>query len=508
MKSEAVKSEAGGEYNGRCHIAVSPDGQPAGVRRAISRMRDAFTTAIAVNRFGLGARPGELAGIGGNASDWLRAQLLALPPALPAQTLRSSQQVLSEALALRRQIEAGRRQAAGTVSAAQAQEVAQQRLPQFLRPIYAAEATARFAHAVSTDRPFLERLTQFWANHFALSVDKQFLAGLAGSFEREAIRPHVLGNFTDMLLAVETHPAMLLYLDNHLSVGPHSLAALRGARRGAQRRIGINENLAREILELHTLGVGGGYTQRDVTSFAEVITGWTIGGAGNGPYAYGEPGRFVFHAELHEPGAKFVLGRRYRDDGFAQGVAVLRDVARAPATARFIATKLARHFIGDEPTSSAVGRLADAYTRSDGHLPTLYRALIEAREAWAQPLAKYKTPSDYIVSSYRGLAMSVDGGHGPLAPFETLGQRTWQPGSPAGWPDRSADWDGASALMKRLQWADALAARLGSQRDAVQLAPELLGANLSETTRAAVGHAASSAQSLTLLLAAPEFMRR
>jgi uncharacterized protein (DUF1800 family) len=503
-----VKSGAGGEYNGRRHSAARVDGQPAVVRRAIARMRDAFRSAIAANRFGLGARPGELAAIGENGPDWLRAQLLAPAPSLPAETLRSSQQILADAFALRRQIEAARKQAAGTAAAAQAQEAAQQRLPQFLRPIYAAEVTARFANAVSTDRPFLERLTQFWTNHFALSVDKQFLPGLAGSFEREAIRPHVLGTFSDMLLAVETHPAMLLYLDNHLSVGPHSLAALRAAGRGAQRRIGINENLAREILELHTLGVGGGYSQHDVTTFAEVITGWTIGGEGNGPNAYAEPGRFVFRAELHEPGAKFVLGRRYRDDGFAQGVAVLRDIGRERATARFIATKLTRHFIGDEPPASAVGQLADAYVRSSGHLPTVYRALIDAREAWAQPLTKYKTPSDYIVSSYRGLSLPVDPMHAPIAPFEVLGQRTWQPGSPAGWPDRSADWDGASALMKRIQWADALGARLASLRDAVQLAPELLGANLSEATRSAVGHAASAAQSLTLLLAAPEFMRR
>jgi uncharacterized protein (DUF1800 family) len=366
--------------------------------------------------------------------------------------------------------------------------------------------TARLQHAVATERPFLERLTQFWANHFAVSIDKQFLAGLAGSFEREAIRPHVLGSFTDMLLAVETHPAMQLYLDNYLSVGPNSTAAQRRARRQAQR-IGINENLAREILELHTLGVGGGYSQQDVTTFAEVITGWSIGGEG-GRFGGGEPGRFVFRPELHEPGAKLVLGRRYRDEGFGQGVAVLRDLAREPATAHFIATKLARHFIQDDPPPQAVARVSDTFLRSGGDLPSVYRALLDAREAWLQPLAKYKTPADYVVSSFRGLGAPVDAGHAPLAPFELLGQRTWSPGAPAGWPDRSADWDGASALMKRIQWADAVGARLGNRRDAVQLAPELLGANLTEATRVAVAHAASAAQALTLLLASPEFMRR
>ena len=378
---------------------------------------------------------------------------------------------------------------------------------QFLKPIYVNEATARFAEAVASERPFLERLTQFWTNHFAVSVDKQLLAGLAGSFEREAIRPQVLGRFSDLLLAVETHPAMLLYLDNQLSVGPHSQAAQRIERRQAQRQIGINENLAREILELHTLGVGGGYTQTDVTTFAEVITGWSIGDD-RGRFAGGTPGEFVFRAELHEPGAKVVLNTRYADSGVGQGVAVLRDLARQQATARFIATKLVRHFVADEPPPAAVGRVAGAFTASEGDLPTVYRALLDAHEAWAQPLSKFKTPSDFIVSAYRGLALPVEAGKGPLAPFELLGQRTWSPGSPAGWPDRSADWDGASAVIKRIEWADAVGARVGSHRDAAELAPQLLGANLSDPTRTSVARAASAAQGLTLLLASPEFMRR
>jgi uncharacterized protein (DUF1800 family) len=469
-------------------------------------MPDTIAAVIAANRFGLGARPGELALIGGDAREWLRSQLRAPPPVLTAADLRASSQILAQALDLRREIQSQRKAAAAGAAAGAAEDPAQKKLPQFLRPIYASEVTARLQYAVATERPFLERLTRFWANHFAISIDKQFLAGLAGSFEREAIRPHVLGSFTDMLLAVETHPAMQLYLDNYLSVGPNSDAAQRRARRQAPR-IGINENLARETLELHTLGVGGGYSQKDVTTFAEVITGWSIGGEG-GRFGGGDPGRFVFRSELHEPGVKVVLGRRYADTGFEQGVAVLRDLARERATAHFIATKLARHFIQDEPPPEAVAHLANAFVRSGGDLPSVYSALIDAREAWQQPLAKYKTPADYVVSSFRGLAVPVDAGRAPLAPFELLGQRTWSPGAPAGWPDRSADWDGASALMKRIEWADAVGARLGNRRDAMQLAPQLLGANLTETTRTAVAHAASAGQALTLLLASPEFMRR
>ena len=461
-------------------------------------MLDPSVPAIAANRFGLGARPAELAAIGADGREWLHAQLKGAPPALAGAQLRPSAEILAQGLKLRHELEEAKK--SGT-----AQDL--ERLGQYLRPIYTTEVIARFQQAATTERPFVERLTQFWANHFAVSIDKQFLAGLAGGFEREAIRPHVLGRFSDMLLAVESHPAMLIYLDNHLSVGPHSPAALRAERRQGPRKIGINENLAREIMELHTLGVGSGYTQADVTSFAEVITGWSIGDD-RGRFAGGTPGEFVFRAELHEPGAKVVLNTRYADSGVGQGVAVLRDLARQQATARFIATKLVRHFVADEPPPAAVGRVAGAFTASEGDLPTVYRALLDAHEAWAQPLSKFKTPSDFIVSAYRGLALPVEAGKGPLAPFELLGQRTWSPGSPAGWPDRSADWDGASAVIKRIEWADAVGARVGSRRDAAELAPQLLGANLSDATRTAVARAASAAQGLTLLLASPEFMRR
>jgi uncharacterized protein (DUF1800 family) len=458
-----------------------------------------LSSTIAANRFGLGARPGELASIGGDGGDWLRAQLRHAPPAIADAQLASSAEVLGEALALQREIQQARRSGNDV----------QQKLPQFLKPIYQAEATARFQQAVMTDRPFVERLTQFWTNHFAVSIDKQFMPGLAGSFEREAIRPRVLGNFGDLLVAAEMHPAMLLYLDNQLSVGPHSTAAIRAGlrRRGGNRTIGINENLGREILELHTLGVGGGYTQYDVTSFATVITGWSVGG-GNGLWASGPPGRFVFRPDNHEPGIKTVLGRKYGDKGYEQGVEVLNDLAQHPSTARHIATKLARHFIADDPPPAAVERLAQAFIEFGGDLPSVYRVLINAPEAWEQPLGKYKTPNDFIVSSYRGLSLPVDASHGPLAPFELLGQRTWQPGSPAGWPDRSADWDGASALLKRVEWADAVGGRLGSRRNAAELAPQLLGANLTDATGTAIARAASAQQAVTLLLAAPEFMRR
>jgi len=476
-----------------------------------------FSAAIAANRFGLGARPGDLAQITSDPRGWLKSQLAGAGPLLHAADLQDTRTILNGAAAILQE----RRAARATTSSAAIVGVAPTgyaassdaatlaalatRLPQYLRPIYLAEAQARLHAAIVSERPFVERLVHFWSNHFAVSIDKLAVLGVAGSFEREAIRPHVCGNFAALLLAVEQHPAMLWYLDNQQSIGPNSPLGRRAAQRG--RNVGLNENLAREILELHTLGVEAGYSQADVTSFAKVLTGWSLGG-GKGGLQRGLAGEFVFRRELHEPGAQTLLGRRYAQSDQAQGAAVLADLAGSAATARHIAAKLVRHFIADDPPAAAVEHVARAFERSRGDLPQVYAALIDCPEGWEAPAVKFKTPQDYVFSLYRGLALPPEWEQPGIAAFEVLGQRQFSPGSPAGWPDRSADWDGASALMKRIELADAVAQKLGDRRDASELAPQLLGGGLSEATRLTVSHAANSAQALTLLFTAPEFLRR
>jgi uncharacterized protein (DUF1800 family) len=472
-----------------------------------------LAAAIAANRFGLGSRPGDLEVVAGDPAAWLKGQLKGSAPVLAGAGLKPASETLARVLELRQEVMKERREQKKERDEDGAQGAAALKLPAIYRPVYVDEAVARFTHSISTDRPFLERLTQFWTNHFAVSIDKVAVLGLAGAMEREAIRPRVTGHFTDMLLAVEQHPAMLLYLDNHASMGPHSKAAQFAARR-SKRKLDINENLAREILELHTLGVDGGYTQADVTTFAQAISGWSIGGQdmmrrlARLGVDNGTPGEFLFRDIFHEPGAKKLLGKSYPDDGVKQGEAILRDLAMSPRSARHICTKLARHFISDDPPPKAVERLAKAWLDSRAHLPTVYAALIDAPESWAQPLAKFKTPSDYIYSAYRALGIPVRDGRRALQPFEALGQRNLMPGSPAGWPDTSADWDGSSALLKRIAWADVVAQRMGDARNARELAPKLLGATLSGETAQAIARAESGAQALTLLLASPEFMRR
>ncbi|MGA2024976.1 MAG: DUF1800 domain-containing protein [Steroidobacteraceae bacterium] len=467
--------------------------------------------AIAASRFGFGARPGELNDARTDPRGWLLAQLRT-PYRAPAEldALSSSHDILASFLAARAARAAEKKAATREASTDDPVKQLFAGIRQQLLPHYQAQAAARTRIALASQSSFRERLVHFWSNHFAVSIDKPICLGTAGALENEAIRPRIDGRFADLLLAVETHPAMITYLDNQRSMGPNSALGVRAARRAdgpAPGRIGLNENLAREILELHTLGVDGGYTQADVTTFAAVITGWSIGG-GQGRYADGEPGAFVFRTALHEPGSKTVLGRRYAEGDMAQGKAVLRDLAAHPATARHIATKLARHFVADEPPAELVDRLAGAYRASEGHLPTVYGALVNWDGAWQSDTLKFKQPHEFIYSSLRALDVTPREPKALLAPFELLGQRHWSPGSPAGWPDREADWDGADALMQRIEWSVALADRVGDSHSALATADLALGALASPQTRKALANASSGSQGLALLLMSPEFQRR
>ena len=454
---------------------------------------------IAANRFGLGARPGELPTIDQDPAGWLHAQLVRHDAPAPTG-LATSSEVLRELTGKLKDVRAARQ--SGDADAAQ---TAQRATREATRNHYFEQASARYDLAATTDAPFRERLVHFWTNHFAVSADKQVIPALAGTLENEAIRPHVTGRFADLLLAVEQHPAMLMYLDNQTSMGPRSRAAERAARRG--RALGLNENLAREILELHTLGVTGGYTQQDVTTFAKVLTGWSIGG-GRGPLASGPAGQFMFRPALHEPGAKTLLGKRYVEDGMDEGVAVLRDLAAHASTAHFLAAKIARHFAADEPPPQLVERLAEAYRRSDGDLTAVYRALLGSSEPWAAAEPKFKTPHEFVISTYRALGQRPDRPQQMIAFLDALGQRPYTPGSPAGWPDTAAQWDAGAALLKRIDWAAAVGRLVGDRVDPSSLATEVLGPVLSDHTRTAIARAASAAQGLTLLLVSPEFQRR
>lgn len=462
-------------------------------------------TVIATNRFGLGARPGELARVDANARTWLLDQL-AGPTRLPPEIadLPDSASVFIEVRNVRRM----QREAKRSDDGAPAPDIVE-KFGKVVRRHYVEQTQARYRTAAATDHPFYERLVQFWSNHFAISADKQPIPALAGLYEKEAIRPNVAGNFADLLIAAEQHPAMIVYLDNQRSIGPGSTLGKRANRRQRQQQFGLNENLAREILELHTLGVDGGYTQQDVTTFAKVITGWSVGGANeNGRFAEGDPGKFEFREAIHEPGSQTILGRSYSQGGVRQGEAVLRDLATHPSTARFLATKLARHFVADDPPPQLVDLLSGTYLESGGELSAVYEALVDSPFPWSRPLMKYKTPHDFVVSTLRAFDHVPDNGRFIVGALDLMGQTPYRPGSPEGWPDTAEQWGGADALYKRIEWSNTVARLVGSRMDPVGLAEAVLGPALSMSTRKSISRAESIVQGTTLFLASPDFQRR
>jgi uncharacterized protein (DUF1800 family) len=446
----------------------------------------ANATLISAHRFGLGPKPGELSRIDLDPRQWLDRQLEL--PMGPGPAFTAARTIMDTQVQAR-------------TAQQQKNQDALEQLQRQSRGSNARDLTARFSFAAETDRPFVERLVHFWSNHFAISVDKPTTQGMGGSFEAEAIRPQVLGRFEDMLIASTRHPGMLLYLDNAQSVGPHSQAGQRSGR-------GLNENLAREIMELHTLGVDGGYDQTDVTNFAKVITGWTVP---RGPIASrlaSAKSTYVFVEQLHEPGSQKILGKTYRQSGEDQGLAVLKDLAAHPHTARHIAFKLARHFVADEPPTEVVDRLAAVYLESDGDLPSLYRALLDEPQAWGSEPLKYRTPNEWLLSIYRATNQQ------PLRPPQwravlvNLGQLTWQPGSPAGWPDTANYWDSPDALGKRIEWADAFAQRATGDLSAQRLLEVMFADAANPDLVKAVSRAESNSQALVLAMMSPALLRR
>lgn len=461
----------------------------------------------AANRFGLGAKPGELANLR-DPREWLLAQLrhdkttsafAGLPDSL--QYLRLENDYQRERAAARKANKAVPRQ---------------NTFAQRFREAQTRELGRRYRLAIVTDAGFFERLVRFWSNHFAVSVDKQTSALYAAPMEREAIRVHMLGHFSDLLIAVEQHPAMLRYLDNVRSAGEQSLSAQRARERALRRgddaparRTGLNENLAREILELHTLGVDGGYSQADVTELAKAITGWSVPlqqdwERGSATSA------FVFRAAAHESGSRSVMEKRYAEAGEAQGRAILQDLARHPSTARHLSYKLARHFVGDAPPAALVERLAKTWLREEGDLRAVYRTLIGSAESWSPDARKFKTPDDFVVSAMRATGTTPDEQPRPLLQLLTrMGQPPFNPRSPAGFGDTANAWSGPDAVWKRIQAAQALAeAAPGAQPDPVATAAAVYGGHLDEPTGSALRRAESPREGLALLFASPAFQWR
>jgi uncharacterized protein (DUF1800 family) len=467
----------------------------------------AAAALTAAQRFGLGEA--QLAPLASDPPGWLLQQIQPASPQPGAELASAAHSLRVHAELQRQRREAKRGEG----------EALEQKFNEQFRALMQADLRARLLTAATSTQGFNERLVLFWANHFTVSALKGPVRGLVGPFEREVVRPHIAGPFETLLNAAVRHPAMLRYLDNDQSAGPHARVALRRQRRAQDMetptaKLGLNENLARELLELHTLGVAGGgaayggwggYTQADVTALAALLTGWRVPVQA---VLQGSDTTVAFDPDWHEPGPKTVLGKSYAEGPDALA-AVLHDLARHPHTARFLAYKLARHVVADQPPPSLVRRLEKAYLQSEGHLGQMAAALVQAPEAWTAERSKLKTPEEFVLSSLRLLGAGPAAfQRAPDAGITALGQRLHATPSPAGWPDRAEDWLGPEAVWKRVEWATNAAQRAARQTDARRLADSAFGAALSEDTRRQIERAADGPQALALLLLSPEQQRR
>ncbi|MGA8170942.1 MAG: DUF1800 family protein [Methylocystis sp.] len=494
---------------------------------------DPYAAMTAFNRFGYGAKPGDLALAASDPRGFLLEEIRAKGAGMiAADGLSSTPRALQMFFAEQQQLRIARETAAamaaplamasanaGQMEAKPADNKPADPKPMEAKPmeakpaeakpkpqeppveqkLFRAEALARFVAQMKAGSGFVERLVAFWSNHFAVSVVKgQYSRATAGSFEREAIRPHVLGKFADLLIAVESHPAMIFYLDNQRSIGP-------GSNAGRFDGKGLNENLAREILELHTLGVGGGYAQSDVTALARIITGWSFGEPGGD---VGEPGAFLFKSNWHEPGVHNLLGRNYPQTGRAQGEEALRDLARHPSTARHIATKLAKHFVADAPPPELVDALTKAFRDSDGDLVIVTAALIENDHAWSAPPTKIRSPAEFAIAAKRATSNMPTDANQVLGVLNSLGMPLWQPPGPNGYSDAAAVWGSPEQMKLRLDVSWQMAQGARDYGAPLGVLDTVCGLAASRETREALLHAESRPQALALLFMSPEFQRR
>lgn len=468
--------------------------------RRLSLPSKEMMAAIAATRFGLGARPGEIEASKPAPQSFLIAQIRRDGADIPQAGGETAAQRLAQLQAAQRDLRAAQK-ASGADPFALAQQSRQIR--QATREKLNADFLARAQLGARTQDAFRERWALFWANHFTVSATRQITSGIVGPFEREAIRPYVFGSFENLLVASSTHPAMLTYLDQAQSIGPNSRAAQFAARRRSNAAAGLNENLAREILELHTVGIDAGYSQDDVTEFARALTGFSIGREQED-----RAGQFLFRPQAHEPGARTILGRRYGEEDLKQSLAALRDLAADPRTARHVCGKIVRHFVADAPPPALVQRLERRWMETRGDLAAVAKSLIESPEAWDPTPAKFKTPYEFAVSTWR-LIGAEPSAFERMAPILTsLGQRPFAPPSPKGWPEDAQTWAAPDALIKRLQWAQGFAAVVADRTDPNALAASALGARLTPPVAKAVARAETRREAFALLIMSPEFQRR
>ena len=447
--------------------------------------------AFSLCRFGMGPRPGETLKIKQDPLGWAIAELTAKPDTKALAGLPTAQDMLKQSMQYRMLRQKEKKEGSD--------DEASKEIQMEQKNLIRNQVNAHLKQSATSKTPVLEKLALFWGNHFTVSATNNAVRPIVASFQREAVYPNLSGSFRDLLFAAETHPAMLVYLDNHISTGDNS-------RLGRRSKRGLNENLAREILELHTLGTDGGYALDDIQSLAKILSGWTVERkARRGKQGGGEAGKTTFISLMHEPGTHDLLGKTYKANGAKQLLLALNDIAYHPTTAKFIAKKLATHYISDEPDESHVDEIAATFMKTGGDLPSIHSKTFELAMEHGEPFTKARDHYSYVIALSRALGLK-DRYFRMLRPVLTdMGQSPFSAPGPDGWPDRREDWITPQGLMRRISFAEKIADRSRGRWDARELMESLYGEALSDATRTHIRRAESPAQGLVLALASPEF---
>jgi len=432
-----------------------------------------MNSAIATNRFGLGATPFDIRNASEGPIEYVLAQMIpiAIDKVYSSQSIALTMKNLGK----------------------DTSEASKDEARKFRQATYRQLSIGTLNNAISSAQPFMWRMLDFFSNHFSVTARGPYLTAISPTLEREAIAPNLLGKFSDMLLSVSRHPVMLSYLNNEKSFGKNSLLGKKGK--------GLNENLAREILELHTLGVNGGYTQSDVIALSNGISGWGI----QAPEKAKE-GLFYFRKAGHEPNAQTLLGHSFNQEGEGQGEAMLKFIAALPATAKFISRKLVQHVVSDTPSPTLIKHVEQTWLDTEGDLKSVYHALVTHPHAWFDTPEKFKTPREFLISTCRGIGLSSLKEGFAMRSLTEMGQAPFKAGSPAGYEDSEDFWNSGYGLFSRANWLSSL--RISRDIEISDLGDKLLGSTLSEHTRKLVARAESRERAFTLLFMSPEFMRR
>lgn len=445
-------------------------------------------TLIATNTLGMGARPGEIEACKSDPKAWVKAQI-ENPGALNENYAEAPS--AAQLVTLQRRNRGRMRKKLVEKQDEEAFSERRKTLSAFVSH-HNQELALRHAQAVESQTSFVERWAWFWFNRFTVSARDNHLRMVASAFEREAIRPHIFGRFEEMLTASTLHPAMIYYLDNVKSVGPNSaFARMHGGKH--------NENLGREVLELHTMGVGGGYTIDDITALSFGLTGWTHQVPKKG-YAT------IFKKNRHEPEPAVMLGKTYSTHGPEQIHNMLSDLAVHPATAQHIAENLVAHFIAGPPSGSAIEALKDNFLETGGDLKALALTLVNLDEVWSQSGWTFKRPDEYLVSVGRALPVWEDHFNPKIA--QLLGQPLMQAPGPDGWVQTGEDWINTENILIRLGWLRRALQSLPSWVNAEFFMEEALGGHVSRRTGDILTKPLKRNELLALGLTSPEFLRR